>query len=344
MQEVTNFGLGLAALENSKRPVFAQSYALAGRLILVDTGNAQIRDVVRNHFSAWHIEPIADCQNHHPDVAIFIVPGEAPSPPEHLEPFAVWQDGVCYTDGGTYFFTSHGSVVEADARSPRVRVWLARHCLNDPVAMSQIVFNAAAAALRRCGFLDLHAGGVVKPDGEGVLVIGPSGSSKSTLTMQLAAAGWKYLSDDTLLIYENNGAIEARALRRMFALTDETLDVFKYLRVPASAIAPLDPLKTYFEPDEVFPRAFRASCKPAALFFSRVINEISGTRILSRAETFAQLLRMCPWACYDKPTARNHLKVLSDLARQARGFELSVGPDLFGQPEKTSHYLTAQLK
>ena len=343
MQEVINPGFGVAAA-NSNEPALAQLYALAGRFILVEAGDAQLRDIVSQHFAAWHLEPIEEHPPTSPQITISISRGPAPAHPEHLESFAVAHGGICYADESSYFFVIKGSVVEANSSTPRVQVWLAANCLNDGVATSTVIFNATVTALRRCGLYDLHAAGVVKPDGGGVLVIGPSGSSKSTLATQLAVAGWKYLSDDTLLLYESGNAIEARALRRVFALTTETFDAFDNLRMPAPTVAPFDPLKLRFEPDAVFPRGFALSCRPTALFFSQVTKQDSTTRELSSADTLKQLLRMCPWACYDKSTARRHLKVLSDLARQARGFDLAVGPDLFGQPEKTSSYLMAHAR
>jgi hypothetical protein len=145
-----------------------------------------------------------------------------------------------------------------------------------------------------------------------------------------------------LLVYENDGTIEARALRRVFALTNEAFQTLDDLQLPAAAIEPFDPLKKRFEPGDIFPHGFCQKCVPETLFFSRIIDELqSSTRALSRTETLARLLRMCPWACYDQPIARAHFKALSDLARQARGFELSVGRDLFGTPECTSRYLMA---
>jgi hypothetical protein len=41
-----------------------------------------------------------------------------------------------------------------------------------------------------------------------------------------------------------------------------------------------------------------------------------------------RLIRACPWATYDKSIAGSNLALLSTLARQARGFDLSAGRDL----------------
>jgi len=54
------------------------------------------------------------------------------------------------------------------------------------------------------------------------------------------------------------------------------------------------------------------------------------------------LLRMCPWACYDKATAGAHLEVLGELARQADGFELLAGADLLNS-KRASEFLLSQF-
>ena len=178
--------------------------------------------------------------------------------------------------------------------------------------------------------------------GEVVVVCGPSGSGKSTLATQLASAGWRYLSDDALLLRDGGAAVEACALRREFAVTEETvaagvLEGFEeLLREPV----PFDPLKRRFKPHAAFPEGFSESCVPRALFFPVITNEAaSRARRLTQAETMRGLLRMCPWACYDRPAAAAHLALLARLARQAAGFDLHAGRDLLGDAEYSSRYL-----
>jgi hypothetical protein len=198
-------------------------------------------------------------------------------------------------------------------------------------------------ALRRCGLFELHGAGLVEPEtGAGFLFVGPSGSGKSTLATQLARVGWLYLSDDSLLLDERDAQVEARALRRAFALTEPTLEagVMRGFEGCLSEPAPFDPLKRRFEPQSAFPGRFAEACRPTALFFPLVTREASSrVRALSQAETMRLLIRMCPWACYDRPAAKAHLGVLARLARQARGYELLAGLDLIGDPAHASDFL-----
>jgi len=66
---------------------------------------------------------------------------------------------------------------------------------------------------------------------------------------------------------------------------------------------------------------------------------LSRARRLTQAETMRGLLRMCPWACYDRPAAAAHLGLLARLARQAAGFELHAGRDLLGDAAYSADYL-----
>ena len=106
---------------------------------------------------------------------------------------------------------------------------------------------------------------------------------------------------------------------------------------------PFDPRKRRFEPQSVFPGGFVEACDPRAIFFPVVTGErASRTRSLSQAETMARLIRMCPWACYDRPAAKAHLDVLARLARQAAGVELSAGTDLLNDAEYAARFLLAR--
>ncbi|HEX8187570.1 MAG TPA: hypothetical protein VF586_04415 [Pyrinomonadaceae bacterium] len=301
-------------------------------------------ELFRRFFAGWHFERFEGARAPEPDVTIQVIPGAPPPPPAGLDSFETAGGGLCRTDGLTYIFEREGSAVRAVGGRRGVEVWVGgRPAARERPALARLVFEASMVALRRCGLFELHAAGVVEPGtGGGFLVVGPSGSGKSTLATQLASAGWRYLSDDALLLRATGGPVEACALRREFAVTEQTvaagvLEGFEgLLREPA----PFDPFKRRFKPHAVFPGGFSESCVPRALFFPVITEEPgSGARRLTQAETMRGLLRMCPWACYDRPAAATHLGLLARLARQAAGFELRAGRDLLGDAEYSSRYL-----
>jgi hypothetical protein len=352
MENVVIPDLGVGALGYSKRPAFANVYAVAGRFISVESPDPHFTDLFRRYFAGWHVEPILENDNIRPDANILISATDPPPSPAHLKSFEVADGGLCRTDAKTYFFENNGSAVRAgNDRPPLVEVWIGKTPqARERSALARLIFNASMAAMRRCGLFELHAAGMVQAErGAGILVIGPSGSGKSTLATQLAAAGWQYLSDDSLLLYSDASdaePVKARALRRVFALSDETLSAsgMDLESIPTETV-PLDPLKTRFEPRSVFPDSFVDVCIPRTLFFSQVTNEpASRTRLLSQRETMAQLIRMCPWSCYDKPSAETHLSLLAELARQAKGYLLFAGRDLFGDPEYAGRFLLSRTE
>ena len=351
MEKVIGPDLTVGALGYSERPAFANLYAVAGRFISIESADHQFAELFHCYFEGWYVDPVDERKNVLPDARIWVTEAsEPPKLPSNLESFEVGEGGVCRTDTQNYFFENYGSAVRAgNGRPSCVEVWIGKTPrARERAALARLIFNASMTALRRCGLFELHAAGVAAPDSDaGVLVIGPSGSGKSTLATQLATAGWRYLSDDSLLLYSSNEGVEARALRRVFALREETLlaSGIGNLEIVATEIQPFDPLKKRFVPQSVFPDNFIEVCVPKTMFFSRITNQsTSSTQPLSQSETMARLIRMCPWACYDRPAAESHLSVLGELARQARGYDLFAGRDLFGDPEYAGRYLLSRTQ
>ena len=350
MQKTITPDLTVGEREYFKRPVFADLYAVAGRFISIEAEDGQLAELFRHYFAGWHVTPVPGNNSIQPDVIIRVTAdGDLPQPRADLESFEATEGGVCRTDASSYYFTRNESAVRAvSSEPPCIEVWVGNSAADrERAALARLIFNASMTALRRCGLFELHAAGVVSPTGTGVLIIGPSGSGKSTLATQLTSAGWRYLSDDSLLLYQKDEQIEAQALRRVFALSVETFSAGRIENLDALELetVPLDPLKKRFEPRAVFPDRFVESCRPASLVFSRLTREAGSSALsLSRSETMARLIRMCPWACYDKPAAPEHLNLLAALARQARGHELLAGTDLFGDAEYASNYLRSQLQ
>ncbi|MCA1634726.1 MAG: ATP-binding protein [Acidobacteria bacterium] len=335
----------------SDRPAHEVFYTVAGRFLCITAHDEWSARLFQTYFSGWHVTPSTTQNGRQPDATIVVLSNSEPSaPPPEFTSFDVALGGRCHTDGRTYYFEIQGSLVRVAAQSPPlVEVWIGDSpAARETSALARIVFNAVMAALRRCGLFELHGGGVVEPaSGIGALFIGPSGSGKSTLTMQLAASGWQYLSDDTLLLCGGERGVEAWALRRVFAVTEPTIAASRVprLAVVATSPVPFDPLKRRFEPEALFPGGFIGACAPRALIFPTVTREPSTrSQRLSQSSTMARLLRMCPWSCYDRPVAREHLGVLSRLARQSVAFDLFAGRDLMEDEGQAATHIASLLK
>jgi hypothetical protein len=79
--------------------------------------------------------------------------------------------------------------------------------------------------------------------------------------------------------------------------------------------------------------------QPGAIVFPTVSGQSqSHLKLLTPAETMSRLLRLCPWASYDKGTSLEHLRMLGRLANGTRAFALSAGTDILNDSN-----LTAQI-
>jgi len=82
--------------------------------------------------------------------------------------------------------------------------------------------------IRPHGLYALHANGLAK-DEVGLLIVGNSGSGKSTTAFSLIRQGWKYLSDDVLLIRERPHGVEAVAFQKGFSFDPKLVNSFPEL-------------------------------------------------------------------------------------------------------------------
>ena len=163
------------------------------------------------------------------------------------------------------------------------------------------------------------------------MILGPSGSGKSTLTSLLAKCGWRYLSDDILLLQDCGIDLKVGAFRRFFALTAETLAAVAlsqetFNKSAGSAKERISP-REHFDSDPI------EQATPGYMIFTNVTREPQSRLVsLTSTEAMTNLLRLCPWATYDKPTSEEHLRILARLANTSSAFVLHAGTDILNEP------------
>jgi hypothetical protein len=260
----------------------------------------------------------------------------SPAIPSGLTSFEIAHGGTCHTDNKTYYLDFEGSRVLFDDLSTNVALWAKEpFAINSPV-VTQLLSHALSPAMRRCNVFELHSAGVIPPgQSDAVMIAGPSGSGKSTLTSMLARCGWSYLSDDILLLTSREGRIEAQAFRRFFALTPETMSA-----VRLSKPAPGEGLKQRVIPQDHFGSQQTETAIPSAIIFPRITGEAHSRLVaLNAAESMAKLIRLSPWATYDKPTSAAHLKVLGQLANHTVAFSFEGGTDVLDDSALAAHLI-----
>ena len=303
------------------RPAPQAFYAVAGRLLFIESSNLQLRKLIELLFAGWQLTPVSIAERS-PDIRIrFFCGDNKPDIPEQLNQFEIAGGGQCYTGSGQLYLALRDALVHLTESQPvSVDVWFGEIPDVDDPRLATVMSFAVCAALRRFGMFDLHSAGVVDGDDRGVLIVGPSGSGKSTLALQLALAGWGYLSDDELLLSLVDAQVEARGFRNFFAVSNGARG------------------KHCFEPNG----ARRVSqTSPGLVLFTRVNGAVeSEFRKLTQAEAMTRLIRACPWATYDISISVANLAVLSALARQATAYELFAGRDLLN-PDHAAELVVA---
>lgn len=300
------------------RPASQNFYAVAGRLLFVQSSEPQLAAQIEQLFAGWQLAPVS-FTGPSPNITIsFRISEGLPEVPGGLHQFEIADGGRCHTTNDGFYLIFDNSLVRLQGNNP-VDVSVNIRKIRSPTAaeLARVTSFAVCAALRRFGIFELHSAGVVVPNTEaGVVIIGSSGSGKSTLTAKLATAGWGYLSDDELLLTVVDQTVEARGFRSFFALRHD------------------GPFKHCFEPGEVFDSRRIAQAMPQFLLFATISGaEKTEVRELTQAETMTRLIRACPWATYDTLVAGPYLDLLSRLSRQTHGFELMAGTDLLDASE-----------
>ena len=317
-------------------------YSIAERVLCVEALDEWSAHLANGFIKEYQLTPLARARVE--KIACTIrIRRRAPLPqvPSDLQQFEV-AHGHCYTDGSSYYLELSDSIIHVRPRASQlVDVFIGDTAdARQQTSLVNLLAYAVQAALRRCGFFDLHAAGVALPGREmGALIIGDSGSGKTTLTVQLARHGWRYLTDDILVLHESERGVAARGLRRMFTLTESALSACGWPQAQNFLGAPIpsDPNKRRLEPDVVFPKSFAESCRPEALLFPVITGkEQTQSKKLSSGAAMMRLLACSPWSRYDTAGAREHLRVLERLVKQSTAYELLAGRDLLDEPGRAA--------
>lgn len=189
--------------------------------------------------------------------------------------------------------------------------------------------------LRPLGIYSLHAAGMANGDGLGLLIVGASGSGKSTLAIGLIRDGWRYLSDDALLLRLKPHGVEAVALRKSFYI--DAVQSPDYSDLPLGEEVPVTRgrQKRRVCIEQIYPEQYLSRCIPRLLVFPRIIAHDQSRLVpMDRVRALKILLEQSGPQLFDTNTMDRHLDLLKKLLQQAVVYELKAGTDLYRNPAK----------
>lgn len=326
------------------KTVSKKFFEVAGRRISFETDAEWAGGFAASYLGGMHLTPAPPAAQE--DLAVVISTDALPPLPQGLNKFDV-PGGVCHAGPRSYSLEVCGTRVDVGDRDERrVEVWLDGSALAQrPASFITVIAYALPAALRRCGLYDLHAAGMVEPSGgAGFVLAGGSESGKTSLSVRLGASGWRYMSDDQLIISESERGLEVRGLRKSFQTSAAALAGCPLPRLDEALgiLVPNDPEKRKLDPEVLFPGMFAPSAAARVLCFPAVAGgRVSRVEPVGPAEAMSRLIKMCPWSSYDLSSAREHLGVLSRLVRQCKAYALHAGRDIFDEPAEAGRLLSS---
>lgn len=208
--------------------------------------------------------------------------------------------------------------------------------------------------VRRTGCTFLHANTLYPADlgpEAGVLLVGDCGSGKTSLTLSLLSAGWRYVTDDTVLLQLSepansppagpSNAIHAYAVRRGFACTTTTVAQWPWLAALAKQGVALNRQKVLIDPDAHYPTGFAPRCTPRVLCFPQICHTAqSQVRPLTPTQSFNALLGQPRNGLVAEPAFTPALLAhFRALVEQCASYELALGWDVFHAPAQFSALL-----
>lgn len=214
-----------------------------------------------------------------------------------------------------------------------------------PRIAESFFFNGLCVMFHCCGLYPIHAAGLIFQK-QGFLFIGKSGSGKSTLALTLVKLGWKYLSDDILLLHLVDSRAEMLAIPVEFKTDDQTFHRFfanagsdVVFKVPMPDTVPFDD-KYYVRMDRLYPDSFESRCRPRFLLFAEVVpSATSSLALIEKNETLKRLLEASQLLMFDAAQAAGQLAALNALVQQTHAYRLYAGRDVLESPKAFEDFL-----
>lgn len=253
------------------------------------------------------------------DVAA-LVSRESTGPVRSAAGFDLWREGdLAFLRMEEYAFG------QCDLAASSAHIALAPEASHNPLVIRNLVGIFLTEMLRRAGRYPLHAAGAAD-DGRGVVVIGPAGAGKSTLTLGMARAGFAIASDDWLLLEETPSGIDAIALIRVLSIPVDQLPDPSSLEIIATHAD--DWTEKYIVDRSALTDRIAHRIRPAVLVCAeRVDDALSEVQPVTESYAVARALAQSALIPGDQATIRKQMAAVGRLARQCVCVALRAGRD-----------------
>ena len=300
--------------------------------IALESADAPVRAAWAELFDGWLEESPAEA-----DVCLRLalrpaLPAPPPKPPV-FDDSHLWPDGV----GVLRVYDAPDGVLLHFANAGQVSVPLsAVNARPEPIEgvvvpgvfrygrFEDVTLTSLAPALRRQGYFLLHAFTAAR-DGRCVVIVGPTGSGKTTTGLNLILSGWGLLANDAVVLEQRQDVIYALPTPGSIGVRAGTFDLLPAL----AAQLDVDGQAAVEVPAARLVAGEWALPTPAAalLFPELTDGQESTAEPLPPAVALARALAESADR-WDLPMLDAHVSLLGHLCRQARPYALRLGRDM----------------
>ena len=297
------------------------------------TEQAIIDDLLRRE-SSW--KPLLGApQSERPDSIVEVVIHPPPSPLTEVQHFS--NEHLFFHGSSTRLLTGY---LYTHPWQIHVQSFLEDHVST----LDNMILPVFNNILLRLGLVNVHCAAVSK-QGQGILLIGPSQSGKSTTSLLMARAGFDFLSDNDVYLRKTGGKVAALASNKDLFLLENTAEIFPELEFTADL--PLrsrgGTRKRVLSMGTVMPGRCVQETQATTVVFPQVgESEHTVVEALEPFECLQTLMervpaRGLPAMIKDQKAIQNLFELLSNLAQTARAYRVRLGTD----PENVVSALSA---
>jgi len=212
-----------------------------------------------------------------------------------------------------------------------------------PFKSQQEFFMLALIWLFRNNALYAIHGNTLVNENDGTIILGDSGSGKSTAAIGLIRAGWKYLADDIALLQDNCGTIEALAFTTGFSIDPDLANRYEEFNLTTDKLS-LNGQKKFLNINDIYPDRFVSSCVPKTLIFSEIVPEDHSRLIpIDRTEALVRIAMNSGGIMIDKDGTIKQFDILKKLIKQASSYKLFAGRDIYKEPRTIAKILLSAI-
>lgn len=280
-------------------------------------------------FSAFEPSSLA------PQVCLHLIPSFTPADISSEEQVFAYESLRVFRFSDGYLFTDGFSVVIGDPAEGRLVAQVHPETISVPRFFSHLFCQIPLLeCLRHRGFYSLHAAALVWK-GKGILLVGSAGLGKTTTALAFIEAGCQFVGDDTVLLRNCDGQVEALAWSDEFHLDPETATHFPDIApLVAQGVIYRPGPKRSFSPRIIWQERWLPYCEPHWLFVLERGEPPTRLEPIALNEAIRALLTQSATVFSDRRIAKSHLICLTTLIRQCIPFRLHLAMDFLHDPHQ----------